>query len=160
MSDLVEIFQKALQNEVKAQAFYGLASELTQNDETRMLFIELCGFEENHARNLVAMAQGLSFDHEWDPDAYLTELESNTRASLSDHELNTVLDGDMSKVLEVARGMEENSMTVYRSLADGTSNAEIRSYFNTLAEQERGHLVEVERMALALTMSDSDRAAL
>ena len=35
MSDLVEIFQKALQNEVKARAFYRLASELTQNDETR-----------------------------------------------------------------------------------------------------------------------------
>jgi len=160
MSDLVDIFKKALRNEVKARAFYRLASEVTHNDETRMLFIDLAGFEENHATELVKMAQHVRFEEEWDPEGYLDDLESNTHASVADHELTAVLNGDMGTVLEIARQMEQDSMDAYRSLADGTDHDTARAYFTKLAEQESGHLMEVERRALALTMPDSDRAAL
>jgi len=160
MSDLVDIFKKALRNEVKARAFYRLASEVTHNDETRMLFIELAGFEENHAAELVKMAQHVRFAEGWDPEGYLDDLESHTHASVSDHELSAVLNGDLGTVLEIARQMEQDSMSAYRSLADGADHDQARAYFTKLAEQESGHLLEVERMALALTMSDADRAAL
>jgi rubrerythrin len=160
MSDLVEIFKKALRNEVKARAFYRLASEVTQNDETRMLFLELAGFEENHADELVKMAQHVRFDEEWDPEGYLDDLESHTHASVSNHELSAVLNGDMGTVLKIARQMEQDSLVAYQSLAESTDHDTARAYFTKLAEQESGHLIEVERMALALTMRDADRAAL
>jgi rubrerythrin len=160
MSNLVDVFKQALRNETKARAFYRLASEVTHNDESRMLFIELAGFEESHARQLVDMAHGLRFEDAWDADAYLDELESQTHASIPDHEIHAILDSDMAKVLRLAREMELNSLTAYRTLADGVSDGKIREYFTKLAEQESYHLAEVDRMALALEMEDSERAAL
>ncbi|MGD2064455.1 MAG: ferritin family protein [Nitrospirota bacterium] len=160
MSNLVDVFKQALRNETKARAFYHLASEVTQNDENRMLFIELAGFEENHARQLVDMAQGVSFEEDWDAEAYLDELESDTHASIPDHELHTILDSDMAKVLKLAREMELSSLNAYRTLADGVTDDKVRDYFLTLADQESQHLAQVERMALALDMDESDRAAL
>jgi rubrerythrin len=160
MSDLVDLFKQALRNETKAHTFYRLASELARNDESRMLFIELAGFEERHATQLVEMARAVQFDEPWDATAYLDELESDTHASIPDRELHIVLDADMTKVLKLARDMESSAMKTYRNLADDVSDGMIRDYFVSLADQERRHLEHVERMALALDMDDSDRAAL
>jgi rubrerythrin len=160
MSNLIDVFKQALRNETKARAFYRLASEVTQNDESRMLFIDLAGFEENHARQLVEMSQGVDFEQEWDADAYLDELENDIHAGIPEHELNAIHNSDMIEVLKLARQMELSSMTTYRTLAAGVTDTTLRDYFSKLAEQESQHLAEVERRALALDMDDSDRAAL
>lgn len=160
MSNLIDVFKQALRNETKARAFYHLASEVTQNDESRMLFIDLAGFEENHARDLIKMAGGVNFPEEWDAEAYLDELEEDTHAGIPDHELKAIHDSDMATVLKLAREMELSSMTTYRTLAAGVADQTLRDYFNKLAEQESHHLAEVERRALALDMDDSDRTAL
>ncbi len=41
MESPTDILKTVLSHEVKASAFYSLASEITHNDESRMLFIEL-----------------------------------------------------------------------------------------------------------------------
>lgn len=160
MTSLAEIFKQALTNEVKARAFYRVASKITHNDASRMLFIELAGLEENHARKLVDMAREIAFEPAWDPAAFLDSLESTTHASVSDHELKALLDGDMKTVLDVAREMEHASMTAYRTLAVKSTDDEARDYFAKLAKQEAGHLAEVDRMALALGIPEADRASL
>jgi rubrerythrin len=160
MSNLIDVFKQALRNETKARAFYRLASEVTQNDESRMLFIDLAGFEENHARQLIDMTQGVDFEADWDAEAYLDELEDDPHAGIPEHELQTIHNSDMAEVLKLAREMELSSMTTYRTLAEGVDDEKIRDYFTKLAEQESHHLAEVERRALALDMEDSDRAAL
>jgi len=160
MTTLGEIFKQALTNEVKARAFYRLAGEVTRNDESRMLFIELAGMEENHAQELVNMATNIPFDPPWDAPAFLDTLESATHASVTDHELTAIMDGDMKTVLTVAREMEHATMTAYRTLAEKSDNDEVRAYFTKLSEQEASHLAEVERMALTLETADSERPAL
>jgi len=160
MTNLAEIFKQALTNEVKARAFYRVAGEITHDDASRMLFIELAGLEENHARELVDMAKEIAFEPAWDPTAFLDSLESHTHASVSDHELNALLDGDMKAVLGIAREMEHASMTAYRTLSEKSTDDEARDYFTKLAQQEAGHLAEVERMALALETPEAERTAL
>ncbi len=160
MTGLAEIFKQALTNEVKARAFYRVAGEITHDDASRMLFIELAGLEESHARELVNMAKEIAFEPAWDPAAFLDSLETTTHASVSDHELKALLDGDMKTVLGIAREMEHTSMTAYRTLSEKSTDGEAREYFDKLARQEAGHLAEVERMALALDIPEAERTAL
>jgi rubrerythrin len=160
MSSLINAFREVLRNEAKTEAFYRLASDITHDGESRMVFLELSQIEENHARELIEMARHVPFEEGWDPASYLEEAESLVHATIPNDELNAILDGDMKKVLGIAHHLEERTLNTYRSLAEVATDAEARRWFSRLADREEHHLAEVERLTLALEMPEEDRAAL
>jgi rubrerythrin len=155
-----EVLKNALANEVKAAAFYNLASKITPDDETRMLFIELAGLEDNHARDFLEKAHGTELAEGFDAEAYLTELEAdmNQKAKMAHNKLFE--SGDMEAVLDFAISMETHARDTYKVMATMVENPAIKKYCSELAKEEEEHRKMLELAKTSLNMELDERPGL
>ena len=100
MQAAIQFFKDALRNEVKAAAFYNKAAEITQNDESRMLFYKLAGMEDEHANLLASKAKNAPCGRDFDVGAFLNELEDGPVPSLSPEETKIIETGLEPQYLE------------------------------------------------------------
>lgn len=136
MRTAAEILKAAIEHEVKAGVFYNKAAELTNNDESRMVFLELIGMEDDHAKELVNMVKTSAFAVEFDAQAYLDELEENAENSVTVEETDLIKNGDMKAVLTMAIEMEEKATKNYEDLAASYTDPHVIGYCKKLAEEE------------------------
>jgi len=155
-----DVLKNALANEVKAAAFYKLASEITPDDETRMLFLELAGMEEDHAREFLQKADGTELLDGFDADAYLTELESNMHDIAKSSHSDMLKSGDMGAVLDFAIGMEAHARDTYQVMVNMVENPAIKKFCQKLADEEESHRKILEQSKTSLIMAEEDRPAL
>ncbi len=155
-----DVLKNALANEVKAAAFYSLASEITPDDETRMLFIELAGMEEDHARDFLQKAEGTELLDGFDGDAYLSGLEANMHQDAKASHSAMLTSGDMGAVLDFAIGMETHARDTYQVMATMVENPAIKKYCQVLAEEEEEHRKILEQAKTSLMMDEEDRPTL
>ncbi len=155
-----DVLKNALTNEVKAAAFYNLASTITPDDETRMLFIELAGLEENHARDFLQKAVGTELLDGFNAEAYLSELEENMHEDAKSSHSDLLNSGDMNAVLNFAIGMEAHARDTYQVMATIVENPSIKKYCTALANEEEEHRKLLEQARTSLSMEEDDRPAL
>ncbi len=155
-----DVLKNALANEVKAAAFYNLASEITPDDETRMLFIELAGLEEDHARDFLKKAEGTELLDGFDAEAYLSELEDNMHDVAKSSHSSLLESGDLDAVLDFAIGMEAHARDTYQVMATMVENPAIKKYCQELADEEESHRKILEQARNSLDMDPGDRPAL
>ncbi|MBF0429096.1 MAG: ferritin family protein [Magnetococcales bacterium] len=160
METATDIFKQALYNEVHSTAFFAKAAEMTRDDESRMLFLELSSMEEDHASMLVAKGQKAPCNHSVDLAAYLKELESSVAPVMSDEELATIQDGDPKSVLRLAIKLEEQAKETYVKLAAEAADLEVKSYCLELVKQETGHANALTRLLHSMDMDPEDRPGL
>jgi rubrerythrin len=155
-----DVLKNALANEVKAAAFYTLASETTPDDQTRMLFLELAGLEEDHARVFLEKAEGTELLDGFDAGAYLKELEENMHVDAKSSHGSLLESGDMEAVLDFAIGMEAHARDTYQVMATMVENPSIKKYCQVLADEEEGHRKMLEQARTSIDMAEADRPAL
>jgi rubrerythrin len=159
-NDVREIMKTALFNEVKAAAFYDQATEFTQNDAARMLFIELAGMEDDHAGALADKAKQDKAFAGFDAEAYLRTLESTMETTVPEHERQILETGSLEAILDLAIGLETNARDTYRALIDAAVSAEVRSFCKQLAKEEEKHRQQLVNARNNLTMDMDARPGL
>jgi len=160
MQETVEILKSALYNEVRSRIFYSKAADITNDDESRMLFLDLTSKEEDHAQLIIKRLEGTPYAREFDPQKYLKELESSLDNILSGNETESLQSADIKKVLEIAIKMEKRARDTYLNLEKKISSPEVKTMCHELANEEKEHLNSVTTMLLSLDMGEEERPAL
>ena len=160
MQATVQLFKTALYNEVKSAAFYNRASEITGNDESRMLFLELSGMEEDHVRQLINKTKSTPWPQEFSPETHVKELESSVESIISKEESKILQDGDMKAILKLAIGMEKEALQIYLELAEKTATQEVKDYSLELSKEEQQHLNSLTTLLTSLDMDEEERPSL
>lgn len=160
MQAAIQFFKDALRHEVKASAFYNKAAEITQDDESRMLFLDLAGMEDGHARQLLEKVQDAPCGQAFDGTAYLKELESDAEPSISPKESQLIESGPISEVLKMAIALEEKASKTYENLAKETTDPNVKQYCLDLAKEEKKHAQELTNQLYSLDMSEEERPGL
>lgn len=160
MQATVQLFKTALYHEVKSGAFYSRAAEITKNDESRMLFIELSDMEDSHISNLVKKVKNTPWPQEFNPEEYLKELESSVENIISTEEKEMLQKDDMKAVLEFAISMEKKAYQNYQELSEKAATQEVKDLSLELAKEEQEHLNSLNSLLTSLDMDEDDRPAL
>lgn len=160
MPTAVEAAKRALLHEVRSQAFYRIAAEVTERDDTRIVFMELGDLEGDHARELATRFSEPPLSPDFDPHAYLDELEESVAAAVPPEDQQTVRTGDVRAVLKLARRLEAEARDNYRDMAGKTDDPSVRALCEELARLEEGHMDEIRKLELALDMAEESRPAL
>jgi len=156
----IDVVKKALFNEVRSQAFYRLAAEVTDRDDTRVLFMELGELEQGHAREIAERIAGPPLSLSFDARAYIDELEAGVDVLVPPADEATVRSGNLKAVLKLAKRLEVESRDVYRDLAKRAEPPALKAFCEELAHLEEGHLEEIRRLERSLDMPDEARPAL
>jgi len=160
MEKTIELFKDVLFKEVKAGAIYSRAAEITQNDEARMLFLELSSEEDDHARDLFKKAKGTPLEQASDLDDYLKKLESSPEGVIPKEDLDIIQRGEIREVLELASKHEKETMEAFMALADKEANKEVKTFYLEFAGMEKEHLNSLNQMLNSLGMEEDERPAL
>jgi len=160
MKATVELFKKALNHEVTSKAFFNRAAEITKNDESRMLFLELSDMETDHIRHLIDNTKGTPWPKEFDPDTYVNELESSVEGKISVEATEVLENGDMKAVLELAIGMEKKAHETFVELAEKAASQEVKNCCRELSREEQKHLNSLTSLLASLDMDEDDRSSL
>ena len=160
MEKTIELFKDALLKEVKAGAMYSRAAEITQNDEARMLFIELSSEEDDHARDLFKKAQGTPLEQASNFDDYVRKLESSTEGVIPKEDLEIIQRGEIREVLKLASNHEKETMKTFMALADRESNKKVKDVYLEFAKIEKEHLNSFNQMLNSLDMEEDERPGL
>jgi rubrerythrin len=160
MTDLIDVFKKALADEVKAAVFYKLAAETTEDDQARMVFLDLVGMEENHAKELISKVEGTSLLEGWNAEAYLRELESTTSITIFEDIAPIVRRGDTKTILELARNMEVKARQNYETLATESKEKSLRDFFSDMVNEENSHIKQMDFLLLSLDIDEQDKPGL
>ena len=157
MQKTVELLKNAIEAEIRAQVFYAKAAELTNDDESRMVFIELAGMEEGHAQHLVDHFNKGPVAEATDLQAFLDETEADTDKLLEVVETPFVKDGSMDKVLDFAITQEHKARDNYIALIGKMVDSEDRRYCEELAQEEEEHAARLLKLRRSLDMADEER---
>lgn len=160
MQTATDVLKTALFNEVKAGAFYQKAAEMTKNDNSRMIFLELANMEDDHATELIRKTEGQPCTQGFDPEAYLRELERSIELTLTVQETELLENGDMRAILELAIAMEGKARDTYLNLASQASSDEVRAFCKGMAKEEDSHVRRIETLLTSLDMDEDDRPGL
>ncbi|MBF0342502.1 MAG: ferritin family protein [Magnetococcales bacterium] len=160
METATDIIKQALRNEIHASAFFAKAAEVTKDDESRMLFLELGGVEDKHADELVERLQNTPCAQNLNMKAYLKELEESSEPIMTAEELDIIENGNSRAVLRLAIDLENRAMQVYAKLAEEAVDLEVKTYCLDLAKQEVGHARALTRYLNNLDMDEEDRPGL
>lgn len=161
MQVTAELFKSALKHEVRAEVFFNQAAEITKNDESRMLFLELAGMEEDHIWRLISKTKSTPWPEEFNPERYVKLLESHIPQSIiSADETEILQNGDMKAVLELAIGMEKEAYETFVELAEKAASQEVKNCCRELSREEQKHLNSLTSLLASLDMDEDDRSSL
>ncbi len=160
IESVIQLFKTAIFNEVKSRVFYTQAANITQNDESRMVFLELSSEEDDHALDLIKKAKGVSFLQECNLEDYLKKLESSMENVISGEELEILRTGEMKAVLELASHHEKRARENYLALVEKAEDPAVKDFCGELAKMEEEHFNSVNRMLYSLDMDEDERPAL
>ena len=160
MQAAIQFFKDALRNEVKASAFYDKAAEITQDDKSRMLFIELAGMEDDHTNLLLTKVKNAPCGKAFDVDGYVNELEASTDPVISAEEAKIIESGSLHEVLGLAIELEQQTCNVYEGLEREAVDPDVKANCKELASQERKHIQELTNLLNSLDMAKEDRPGL
>ncbi|MBF0159280.1 MAG: ferritin family protein [Magnetococcales bacterium] len=156
----VELFKSALLGEAKAAYFYQLASELTDNDEARMLFLSMVDTEEDHTRQILEKISQTSFSAVFDAANWVREEASKVTVTLAADEEAKIRTGTLRDMLQMAINMENQAKEGYLSLHNMLVDEGLKAYCRDLARQEELHQQALTRLLDSLSMDPEDRPGL
>ncbi len=160
MEKAIEIFKNALELEVQAEIFYEKAAEIAEDDESRMVFLELSDMEDDHARRIVERFKRTSFGKMFDADSWLHELEQESGKTLDMRAGEIIAKSNMREILKYAIQMETTARDNYKSLCERFSDSEDIEYCSDLADEEQKHINSLTQLLSSIDMDPEDRPRL
>ncbi|MBI5136994.1 MAG: ferritin family protein [Nitrospirae bacterium] len=147
--------KSALLSEIKSRAFYRLAADLTNRDDSRALFLDLAALEVGHARELAERASRPPLNLDFDPFAYVSKWEKQISGTLAPQDEKTVREGDPRAVLKLAKRREAEARDNYRELAQEADDPLMRAFCEELSRTEQAHLEGLRRLEAHLGTADA-----
>jgi rubrerythrin len=160
MTEVIDAVKLALKNEIRTELFFRRAAELTERDDSRMVFAELAELEEQHVEQLAGRISGSSLSDGFDAPAYVARLEETMGTSISADDAFAVRSGDVKTVIRLAEAREANVRDDLLFLAREADDTGVKILYTALSQLEDEHLDELKRMELAIDMPDSERPSL
>jgi len=157
MEDVVDIIKLAIENEVRAKAFYRSASELATEGESQMVFLELVDMESGHAQLLVDRFGAFLAGRGVDAKALLAELEARIERSLGPEEAALLEDAEMGPVVDFAIGMEAAARDNYLALVEKFRDVELLDLCRDLAAEEQTHFDLLSRLRASMDTPPEER---
>jgi len=160
MKDVAEVLELAIRNEVQARAFYASAAELPGAGEAHMVFVELAGMEDGHARSLVQRFAAPLAAVGRDAAAALRRFEAEAAGGAGGEAGELISRGDLRAVLRHAIGLELAARDGYRALAARFDDPGDRALCEELATAEQDHHDQLSRALVSVDTPFEDRPAL
>jgi rubrerythrin len=160
MEKAIEIFKNALELEVQAEIFYEKAAEIADDDESRMVFLELSDMEDGHARRIVEQFKKTSFGQQFDADNWLQELERESGKTLDMQAGELIAQSNMREILRYAIRMETTARDNYKHLCERFSDSDDIAYCSDLADEEQQHINSLTQLLRSIDMDPEDRPRL
>ncbi len=160
MEKAIEIFKNALELEVEAEIFYEKAAEVTDDDESRMVFLELSDMEDGHAHRIIERFKNTPFGQSFDADNWLEELERVSEKNMEVKVSDLIDQGDMRAILESAIKMEEKARDNYKRLSERFNDPDDIAYCADLANEEQKHVNSLIQLLRSIDMDPEDRPEL
>jgi len=160
MEKVFDLVKLALDNEIRAKAFYEGASEITSDGESQMVFIELAGMEDQHAQ-LIVNRFGDIFQREgFDAAGHVQQAASNKALVMESEGGEVIKRGDMRSVVEFAIAKEIGARDNYRQLASQVNREEQRALCEDLATEEQKHHDLLSNLRISMDTPLDERPAL
>ncbi len=160
MQKIVDIVKHAIENEVKAKAFYAEAAQITTEGESQMVFLELTEMESGHARLLVDRFGDLLGREGLDAEAFLSALEAKAAQSPGVRESELIARGEMRPVIEFAIGMEATARDNYNDLGARLTDIGLKAVCDDLAREEQKHFDLLSDLRKSVDTPIDERPAL
>ena len=160
MKKIVDVVKHAIANEVRAKVFYDKASQLTQDGESQMVFLELTEMENGHAQLLVDRFGATLKREGVDAAAHLAALEADTERTLGVEGTDLITRGEMRAVIEFAIGMEAKARDSYLALREQLNDAALKALCDDLAQQEQQHFDLLSDLRVNVDTPIDERPAL
>jgi len=133
-----EVVRLAIEKEREAVEAYRTASGMVDRPSVRKMLLGLAAQEDMHRRRLE------SLDVSRVSETALVDVPDLKISELSDG-VTVTADMDYQDVLVVAMKREQNSHDLYSKLASNTDDAELKSLFELLSQEEAAHKLALER---------------
>ena len=160
MKKVVDLVKVAIENEVKAKAFYARAAQIASQGESQMVFLELTEMEDGHAKLLVDRFGPLLYAEGTEPRPFLQRLETTVVNAPDGEEYALIERGAMRPVIEFAIGMEARARDAYRTLGAQLTDPDLQALCEDLAREEQKHHDTLRTMRVSVDMEIEDRPAL
>jgi len=160
MKTVSDLVKKAIEHEVNASAFYDQAAEMTNDDEARMVFLELVDIEDGHCQDLIKIFSKNSALSEYDIQGYYEELSDSVKANISLEELRSIKNSGLRDVLEMAVAFEQKAVQTYSGLIEHLPDQELKMFCAKLLEEEKRHEKTLSTLLDNLDMDMEEHPAL
>ena len=149
MPQLVEILKEALQIEKEGEEFYRGAAETCTNPVAKHTFLALADQEHRHAQYFQAFYDAMVQEGQWPapgvvdweavpvPDAARSIFDQARCKAAS---CDVVMCAELTQLYASAMEQERQTITLYRTQAEGATDDDEQAFFEFLVAQERGHL--------------------
>jgi rubrerythrin len=147
---IAEALKAAVEAEQNGYHFYMMAARSTEDEQGSAVFEELANEELDHVRYLTSQYRSLMSDGVFDPKANLgrrTDLSGDSpifsdklkaRAGQAHFEMSA---------LSIGMNLELNAVKFYQGQADVSDDAEVKAFFQELADWESGHYEALSRQS-------------
>ena len=144
-----EIMQLAVQIEKNGVRLYSEASKLTEDSDSRRLFMQLAREEEQHIRDFKEIAEQLGVDPSpYDDELsrmYLNSLVESSVFSEPDEVLQRVKEGEpIKEIIIFALGAEKESILFYYTMLDQLERN--KGLVKKIIRQEKEHIVKLNEI--------------
>ena len=156
----MNMLKSALQHEVRASVLYNRAIDITNNEEAKSLFIELAGFEDDHAKKIIRTANGYEGVDAEELEKHLDWLEKEFEKGFTVKENETLKHGDIKDVLAMAISMEESARDAYADLVNSASDGDLKKFCEAMVTEEQSHANSLEQALTNVDIEPEDRAGL
>lgn len=143
----------AVELEARGVHFYREAAKRMENEEQRNLVLLLMSQSNHHlegVKKIFAYVQQLGEDEvllDQGTAAYITALGSSIGFPSEAQAAQKVADcSTVAQILDIALQGEKDSLTLYREIADKTTDSHVRMIFRALQEEEATHVRKLGEM--------------
>jgi rubrerythrin len=157
---LIQALMDVYMMEKGIQQFYEEVSQKAQNQEAKKVFGELAGWEEGHTRYAQYLYQGLMED--WDIVSF-EEFSKNVKPEIAEggtplSELRGRIDDEFTYLnddgaVNFALKVEAKEYDLYKKLASGTTDTNMKVLFENLAEWEQRHIQHLKTLKQKISKS-------
>jgi rubrerythrin len=149
MKTLKDLLEVAIQQEISSQKLYNHAMSIVEAKEAKDFLKELAAAEIQHEKLLFNIKEAGMFD--LDVEITDPELIKITKKSHTTNQEKFDTDWSMEKILDIALMREYRATKMFEGAAKMVDDQETVDLFTNLAEEERTHHRNIERMYKLLT---------
>lgn len=151
--DIKEALKVAIKGEIEGRELYKVLAEKTDDPEAKIIFENLAKEEDSHFQALKTVSQTLVDSEEFvmpkleklvtfeNVDSPIFSKSFKTRVKEKHFEMSA---------LSIAMKLELDSTNFYKKMADEAPNNDLKIFFQTLSDWEKGHYDAISKQIKAL----------